>query len=84
MEMPPASALRAAEGEVLFLWDEGLGSRQIARQTGLSQQRVRRILYTFSGEEEFRITREDHRKGSAALLAALDRSGANNSTTKGD
>ena len=72
----PASALRPAESEVLFLWDQGLGSRKIARQTGLPQQRVRRILYTLSGEEEGRIARADAQAGSAQLLAALERAGA--------
>ena len=63
--------LCASERRILDRWDAGATVDEIYRELGLKRGYVRRVLATFSGNDEERRNAEAMRRGSEALLAAL-------------
>jgi len=70
--MANPSQLTGKERCVLELWDEGLGSRAVARQRGLTNGNVCKILNTYIGGEDGQFDRHK-RAGSQALADAIRR-----------
>lgn len=64
------AGLTPIEAAVMRLWDEGHGSRAIARRTGLAEARIGKILTAYHGNEQ-RGHDAAIAAGSASLLAAL-------------
>ena len=69
------SGLTPSETIVMDLWDEGLGSADIAQRSAMSEKRVVRIVSTYSDRPFERRHPELMRQGSAQLLAALQSAG---------
>ena len=70
------AALSATEQLVMGLWDEGMGSDEIARHLRLRRVRVRRIIKYFGGADHARRERAAMTLTSAMLATAIQQARA--------
>lgn len=59
------------ENRIMDLWDGGLSIQQIAAQTGIRQHKVENTVSYYHGRAEQRLQETSIRRGSRALLAAI-------------
>lgn len=64
-------SLTPQETRIMDLWDGGLSIKEIAGQTGIRQRKVENTVSHYCGRADKRVHEASVRKGSAALLAAI-------------
>lgn len=68
-----ARGLTPQELAIMNLWDGGFSTRGIARQLALAPDRVERTVTYYHGRADLRDHTHAMQKGSAQLLAAVQR-----------
>lgn len=70
------AALNVTEQLVMDVWDDGMGSDEIARHLRLRRARVRRIVQYFGGADQARRERVAMTLTSAKLATAIQQARA--------